>query len=75
MSSVVSVRLSDTEKELLKDYADNEKRSLADMIRILAVSHAENEYLGELADQRWRAYLSDSASDSLEEVAARLGVE
>ena len=75
MSSVVSVRLSDAEKDLLKDYADNEKRSLSDMIRILAVNHAENEYLAKLADQRWQAHLDNPVSYSLDEVAERLGIE
>ena len=73
MSPVVSVRLSDAEKELFKDYADNEKRSLSDMIKILAVNHVENEHLGELADQRWQAYLDNPVSYSLDEVAERLG--
>jgi len=73
MSPVVSVRLSDAEKELLKDYADNEKCSLSDMIRILAVNHVKNEHLGELADQRWQAYLDNLVSYPLDEIAERLG--
>ena len=72
---VVSIRLSEQETSLIKDYAKLYNTSVSDIIRRSILERIEDE-LDMCAYEKAKAeYLADPVTYSLDEVAKELGID
>ena len=71
----VSLRLSEQDEKLFKDYAKNNNMSLSELIRTAVIEKIEDEYDLEVYRQALEEYEKDPVSYSLDEVCKMLEVE
>lgn len=72
---VVSVRLSEQETSLIKDYAKLYNTSVSDIIRRSILERIEDELDLRAYEKAKAEYLADPVTYSLDEVAKELGIE
>lgn len=72
---VVSVRLTEQETSLIKDYAKLYNTSVSDIIRRSILERIEDELDVRAYEKAKAEYLADPVTYSLDEVAKELGIE
>ena len=72
---VVSVRLTEQETSLIKDYAKLYNTSVSDIIRRAILERIEDELDMRAYEKAKAEYLADPVTYSLDEVAMELGIE
>lgn len=70
----ISVRLSDEDTELFKQYAQMHNVSLSDLIRNAVIEKIEDEYDLKCYEEAMRKYLQNPKTYSFEEVEKELGL-
>ena len=72
---VVSIRLSEQETSLIKDYAKLYNTSVSDIIRRSILERIEDELDLRAYEKAKAEYLADPVTYSLDEVATELGID
>lgn len=72
---VISVRLSEQENTLIKNYAKLYNTSVSDIIRRAILERIEDELDMRAYEKAKAEYLADPVTYSLDEVAKELGIE
>ena len=72
---VVSIRLSEQETSLIKDYAKLYNTSVSDIIRRSILERIEDELDMRAYEKAKAEYLADPVTYSLDEVAKELGID
>ncbi len=72
---VVSIRLSEQETSLIKDYAKLYNTSVSDIIRRSILERIEDELDLRAYEKAKADYLADPVTYSLDEVAKELGID
>ena len=72
---VVSVRLSEQETSLIKDYAKLYNTTISDIIRRSVLERIEDELDLRAYEKAKAEYLADPVTYSLDEVAKELGID
>ena len=72
---VVSIRLSEQETTLIKDYAKLYNTSVSDIIRRSILERIEDELDLRAYEKAKAEYLADPVTYSLDEVAKELGID
>ena len=71
----ISLRLSDADTILIKEYAEINKMSVSDLIRQSVLERIENEYDLEMFDKAMAEYKANPTTYSLDEVEKELGLQ
>ncbi len=72
--SAVTIRLSDKEKEFLKNYAEMNKKSLSELIRETVFESIEDKYDLEILNKAIEEYKKDPVLYTSDEVWEMLGI-
>jgi len=75
MSSTITLRVSDQEKELFQAFAKEEKRTLSDVARLALLEKVEDSYWSKRADVAYRKHLESPSPVSHAELMERYGIE
>lgn len=70
----ISLRLSDADTILIKEYAEINKMSVSDLIRQSVLERIENEYDLKMFDKAMAEYKANPVTYSLDEVEKELGL-
>ena len=71
----VSLRLSDDEMLLIKEYAELNKMSVSDLIRRTVIERIEDEYDLKMFNAAIKEYQKNPVTYSLDEVEKELGLQ
>lgn len=70
----ISVRLSEKDAKLFKNYADINGISMSELIRSSVLERIEDEYDIKVYEEAMKEYLSDPKTYSMDEVEKELGL-
>lgn len=70
-----AIRLSDEESRLIKSYANAQRRSVSDVIRLAILDQIEDEYDLELFNEAKAEYDADPVSFSHDEIMGKHGLK
>lgn len=68
----IAIRISDEEKDLIAAYAKQQRRSVADVVRLAILDKIEDEYDLELYQQAKAEFDADPTTYTLDEVVEEL---
>jgi uncharacterized protein (DUF1778 family) len=74
MTTTVTVRLEEVEKDLISEYAKLHGRSVSDVFRTSVLEQIEDELDIKLADEAYAEYLADPVTYTADEIAAKYGI-
>ena len=69
-----SIRLTDAEKKLIKDYSKLNNKSMSEVLKEAFFEKMEDEYDIKLADESYKEYKKDSKRYSVKEAKDALGI-
>lgn len=72
--SVVTLRVSEEEKKVMKKIADFKGLKLSTMIKDIVLNSIEDEFDINIADKAYQEYLDDPKTYSMEEMKERYGL-